>query len=51
MEKDPVCMMDVDENTASYKATVRGKTYYFCSEYCYRIFDRIVSLVYEKKEI
>jgi P-type Cu+ transporter len=35
---DPVCGMFVDESTAELKATVRGVTYYFCSESCMREF-------------
>lgn len=39
MIKDPVCGMEVDEKTANIKAEVRGKTYYFCSEFCLSNFD------------
>ena len=38
MAKDPVCGMYVDEKTAQYKATVRGTTYYFCSQTCMKEF-------------
>ncbi|MFQ6076319.1 MAG: heavy metal translocating P-type ATPase [Candidatus Bathyarchaeia archaeon] len=38
MGKDPVCGMYVDEETAIFEAEVRGRTYYFCSEYCMRTF-------------
>ncbi|MFQ5711750.1 MAG: heavy metal translocating P-type ATPase [Candidatus Geothermarchaeales archaeon] len=38
MAKDPVCGMYVDEKTATLKADVRGRTYYFCSESCLRTF-------------
>jgi Cu+-exporting ATPase len=38
MAKDPVCGMYVDEKTAEYKATVRGTTYYFCSQTCMKEF-------------
>ncbi|MEM0482577.1 MAG: heavy metal translocating P-type ATPase [Nitrososphaerota archaeon] len=34
MAKDPVCGMFVAESEGSLKATVRGTTYYFCSETC-----------------
>ncbi|MEM4181415.1 MAG: heavy metal translocating P-type ATPase [Nitrososphaerota archaeon] len=34
MAKDPVCGMFVPEDKDSLKATVRGRTYYFCSETC-----------------
>lgn len=40
MAKDPVCGMYVDENTSRLKATVRGITYYFCSESCLTTFLR-----------
>ena len=38
MAKDPVCGMYVDEKTAEFKATVRGTTYYFCSQTCMKEF-------------
>jgi Cu+-exporting ATPase len=38
LAKDPVCGMYVDEKTAKYKATVRGTTYYFCSQTCMKEF-------------
>lgn len=38
MAKDPVCGMYVDEETAEYKVTVRGTTYYFCSQSCMKQF-------------
>jgi len=38
MAKDPICGMYVDEKTAEYKVTVRGTTYYFCSQTCMREF-------------
>jgi YHS domain-containing protein len=31
MAKDLVCDMDVDEKTAKWKSTYKGKTYYFCA--------------------
>ena len=33
-EKDPVCGMDVDPNTARHRADFEGKTYYFCAAGC-----------------
>jgi YHS domain-containing protein len=39
MAKDPVCGMDVREDTAAGKSEVGGKTYYFCSTQCKRSFD------------
>ncbi|MGE5124182.1 MAG: YHS domain-containing protein [Acidobacteriaceae bacterium] len=40
MEKDPVCGMDVDPETAAGTSTYQGKTYYFCSPGCKRSFDK-----------
>jgi P-type Cu+ transporter len=39
MAKDPVCGMDVREDTAAGKSESGGKTYYFCSTQCKRSFD------------
>ncbi|MCS7135705.1 MAG: heavy metal translocating P-type ATPase [Nitrososphaerota archaeon] len=38
MAKDPVCGMFVEETDGALKATVRGRTYYFCSETCLKTF-------------
>jgi len=40
MVKDPVCGMDVDPETATLKSVYKGKTYYFCSPGCKRVFDK-----------
>lgn len=40
MAKDPVCGMQVDEQSAAAKADYRGKTYYFCSPACKATFDK-----------
>jgi len=34
MAIDPVCGMEVDERSATDKATHQGQTYYFCSTDC-----------------
>ena len=39
MAVDPVCKMDVDENTAQYKTEHKGKTYYFCAPGCKKAFE------------
>ncbi len=39
MQIDPVCGMQVDENTAQYKTDYNGKTYYFCAPGCKKAFD------------
>ncbi|MDE1857966.1 MAG: heavy metal translocating P-type ATPase [Thaumarchaeota archaeon] len=38
MATDPVCGMFVEESEGSLHATVRGTTYYFCSEACLKTF-------------
>ncbi|MCR4335154.1 MAG: heavy metal translocating P-type ATPase [archaeon] len=32
--KDPVCGMEIEQETAKFKETVNGKEYYFCSKDC-----------------
>ena len=39
MATDPICGMEVDENTA-LKTEYEGKTYYFCSVFCKYVFER-----------
>jgi len=39
MAKDLVCGMEVDEKTAKYKTTYKGKTYYFCALGCQKTFE------------
>lgn len=39
MEKDPVCLMDVDEST-EFKAEYKGRTYYFCAKFCLEKFQK-----------
>ena len=38
MASDPVCGMIVEESESTLHATVRGTTYYFCSETCLKTF-------------
>ena len=40
MTRDPVCGMEIDEETAEYRSTYQGKTYFFCSRVCKEEFDR-----------
>jgi YHS domain-containing protein len=40
MQKDPICNMIVDEKSAKYKSDYKGKTYYFCSQFCKTKFDK-----------
>ncbi len=38
MATDPVCYMDVDEDTARYTADFEGTTFYFCTDFCRKKF-------------
>jgi len=40
VKTDPVCGMEVNEKTASYKAEFDGKTYHFCSHTCISTFRK-----------
>ena len=39
MAVDPICKMEVDEETAEFTSEFDGKTYYFCSSGCKNMFD------------
>jgi YHS domain-containing protein len=39
MAIDPVCKMTVDEKSAKFKSTYKGKTYYFCAPGCKKAFE------------
>ena len=39
MAKDLVCGMYVDEKTAKYETTHKGKTYFFCAPGCQKAFE------------
>ncbi|MFQ6074960.1 MAG: alpha-glucan family phosphorylase [Candidatus Bathyarchaeia archaeon] len=49
--RDPVCGMPLDKETAEFKAEVRRRTYYFCSEYCRRAFLEGERIAYFSMEI
>ena len=40
MTKDPVCGMNIDENTATEQTQYNGQKYSFCSEDCRRKFEQ-----------
>jgi YHS domain-containing protein len=40
MARDPVCGMEVDEQTATATAEYQGKTYYFCAPGCKKAFEK-----------
>ncbi len=39
MATDPVCKMQVKEDTAQYRTEYKGTTYYFCAAGCKKTFD------------
>lgn len=39
MTMDPICKMEVDEETTEFKSEYQGKTYYFCAPGCKKAFD------------
>ena len=40
MAKDPVCGMNVRDNTAAAASCYKGQTYYFCAKVCKESFDK-----------
>jgi len=38
-QTDPVCKMEVDEQSAAATSEYEGETYYFCSDICKSRFD------------
>jgi YHS domain-containing protein len=40
-EIDPVCEMKVDLQNPPFKILYKGRTYYFCSEVCRHLFERV----------
>lgn len=51
MVQDPICGMDIDEQTAQYTTNLRGKTYYFCNKYCQHTFLTRTNIAYFSMEI
>jgi Cu+-exporting ATPase len=49
MQKDPVCGMDVDEESAAGKSEYKGKTYYFCALSCKEKFEKSPERFIERK--
>lgn len=39
-QRDPVCNMEIDEQSAAGRSQYQGQTYYFCTESCKEEFDR-----------
>jgi YHS domain-containing protein len=40
MAIDPVCKMEVDEESAQWTSEYQGETYYFCAPGCKSSFDK-----------
>jgi Cu+-exporting ATPase len=40
MVHDPVCQMEVNEQSAEAQSKFQGQTYYFCSQECKDKFDK-----------
>ena len=38
--RDPVCNMEIDEQSVAGRSQYQGETYYFCSESCKNKFDQ-----------
>jgi YHS domain-containing protein len=38
--KDPVCGMLIEDSEAKARSTYQGKSYYFCTEECRKLFDQ-----------
>lgn len=39
-QRDPVCNMEINEQSAAGRSQYQGQTYYFCTESCKEEFDR-----------
>ncbi|NIQ08066.1 MAG: alpha-glucan family phosphorylase [Candidatus Korarchaeota archaeon] len=51
MVRDPICGMPLDEKETEFKTEIRGRTYYFCSEYCKHTFLEGKKIAYFSMEI
>ncbi len=49
--RDPNCGVPVDPSQAQFKAEIRGRTYYFCSDHCRRSFLEGSNIAYFSMEI
>lgn len=49
MAIDPICKMNVNEDTAQYMSEYKGKTYYFCAPGCKKKFDENPAQYAEKE--
>ncbi len=51
MARDPICGMPLDEKETEFKMEMRGRTYYFCSDYCKHTFLEGEKIAYFSMEI
>lgn len=49
MATDPVCGMQIEETKAEGKIEHEGRTYYFCSQTCHKVFERMPQRFVGKK--
>lgn len=49
--RDPICGMPVDKKEAKFKTQIRGRAYYFCSDYCMHVFLEGNRVAYFSMEI
>lgn len=49
-EIDPVCEMKVDPKNPPFQVIHKGKNYYFCSEVCKHLFERVPDKYVHMKE-
>ncbi|MCK4572356.1 YHS domain-containing protein [candidate division WOR-3 bacterium] len=47
---DPVCKMEVDEESTELKSEYKGKIYYFCAPGCKKAFEEAPEKYLEKEE-
>ncbi len=46
---DPVCHMEINEETAQHRTEYDGKTYYFCAAGCKQAFDENPQMILSKE--
>ncbi|UCH31121.1 MAG: alpha-glucan family phosphorylase [Candidatus Bathyarchaeota archaeon] len=51
MARDPICGIPIDKEKARFRTTVRGRTYYFCCEYCKHTFLEGEKIAYFSMEV
>ena len=49
-QRDPVCNMEVDEQSAAGRSQYQGQTYYFCTESCKNEFEQNPEMYVDPRE-